>query len=391
MSSYVAARYISSRAVSVVCCIQQGSEGKMCRSVAVLLSLAVLALWVTSSIEDCSCLEPTLCQPLPATKRYPVQLFAFHGGSNEWKHYDWSKITTIITGGAYDQELLCHAHARNARVVTEEAIGKFDLSDHREQNWITNKLHTIQQRYLDGIHLRFDSVLDATFSAKLPNLIHEIKIRFKQSMPGCQISFNAPWNCNTSTTVCSDLVSASKYADYVHVTSYDVQVHMWTDCFAKANAPYHQIRTGISSYIEQGVNSKKIILTVPWFGYDYTCNHFIEAGRCEIEKVAFEGAPCSGVKASGIPYKQIMKLLLKSMSGRIWDDDLKAPYFVYKKEKAFHEVWYDDPESISLRTTFLKKFKLGGIGMLNADFANYSSDPIVAMKTEEMWNALCPP
>ncbi|XP_032883736.1 di-N-acetylchitobiase-like [Amblyraja radiata] len=185
--------------------------------------------------------------------------------------------------------------------------------------------------------------------------------------------------------------AASKYVDYVHVTSFDVQKHMWTDCFAKANAPYHQIQTGIFTYIKKGLRPKKIILIVPWFGYDHTCNHFIEAGRCEIHKIAFEGAPCSNVGATRIPYKDIMQLLPKSISGRIWDDDLKAPFFVYKNAQTFHEVWYDDPESISLRTTFLKKFKLGGIGMWNAEFANYNSDPIAAMKTEEIWNALCPP
>ncbi|XP_055497252.1 di-N-acetylchitobiase-like [Leucoraja erinacea] len=92
-----------------------------------------------------------------------------------------------------------------------------------------------------------------------------------------------------------------------------------------------------------------------------------------------------------MPYNDIMQLLPKSISGRIWDDDLKAPFFVYKNGTTFHEVWYDDPESISWRTTFLKKFKLGGIGIWKADFANYSSDLIAAMKTEEMWNALCPP
>ncbi|XP_055497246.1 di-N-acetylchitobiase-like isoform X2 [Leucoraja erinacea] len=206
-----------------------------------------------------------------------------------------------------------------------------------------------------------------------------------------KISFYAPWNCNTSTTVCSNLVSASKYAHYVHVTSFDVQKHMWTDCFAKANAPYHQAQTGIFSYIKNGINSKKIILIVPWFGHDYTCIRLIEAGRCEIQKIAFEGAPCSNVGVTNIPYKDILQLLPKSMTGRIWDDDLKASYFVYKIGKVFHDVWYDDPESISLRTTFLKKFKLGGIAMWNAEFVDYSSDPIAAMKTEEMWNALCPP
>ncbi|XP_055497248.1 di-N-acetylchitobiase-like [Leucoraja erinacea] len=162
----------------------------MCTSVAGLLSLAVLALWVTSSscIENCHCLEPTHCRHLSARRRYPVQLFAFHSGVGIWKHYDWSKITTIVTSGLYDPDLMCHAHAHKARVVTEEPIGKNELVDiHLRSSWISNKLHKTRERYLDGIHLRFGTVLDATVSAKLPSLIKDIKTRFTRSIPGSQV------------------------------------------------------------------------------------------------------------------------------------------------------------------------------------------------------------
>ncbi|XP_055497255.1 di-N-acetylchitobiase-like [Leucoraja erinacea] len=267
-----------------------------------------------------------------------------------------------------------------------EQIHKNEIVDIRlRSSWINKTLDVIQKNYCDGVHLRFGSVHDTSFIIDLPLLFEEIKTRFTQRIPGSQISFYAPWNCKTGNTICSAIVSASKYADHVHVTSFNVQKHMLLGCFAKANAPYHQTLTGISHYIDKGVNSRKIILTLPWFGYDYTCNRFIEAGGCEIS------APCGSINAPRMPYHNIMNLLPKSMSGRIWDDDYKAPFFVYKKDKVFHEVWYDDPESISWKTTFLKKFKLGGIGIWKVDFANYSSDPITAMKTEEMWNALCPP
>ncbi|XP_078264009.1 di-N-acetylchitobiase-like [Rhinoraja longicauda] len=366
----------------------------MCRSVAGLLSLAVLALCVTSisCIEDCPCKDVSLCRPLTAKIRYPVELVVFHGGGTEWKRYDWSKITTVITSGIFDHKLLCHAHAHKARVIAEGAIGLGELFDINVRTaWASAKLHSVQERYLDGINLRFASALKAEVSAKVPGLIEEITAMFKKKIPGSQVSMNVPWMCNHSSALCSDIISAAKFVDHMYVISFDVQRHTWMDCFAKANAPYHQTLTGITSYIKKGVNSQKMILVVPWFGLDYTCIRFIEAGRCVLRSMPLEEATCSNIRASRIRYKDVMKLLPKSITGRIWDDDQKAPFFVYKIGQVFHEVWYDDPESISLRSTFLKKFKLGGIGMLNAEFASYERDPVATMQTEEMWNALCPP
>jgi hypothetical protein len=73
----------------------------------------------TNDDPHCICDDKSLCRAL--TSPLPTkEVFAFQVNANNWKHYDWSTLTTIAL---FDQdllllpELLCYAHARNVRLV----------------------------------------------------------------------------------------------------------------------------------------------------------------------------------------------------------------------------------------------------------------------------------
>ena len=50
------------------------------------------------------------------------QVFVFDVGHKTWKYYDWSQITTVVLFSNYDPELMCHAHAKGARVVLKGKV-----------------------------------------------------------------------------------------------------------------------------------------------------------------------------------------------------------------------------------------------------------------------------
>ncbi|XP_043541997.1 di-N-acetylchitobiase-like [Chiloscyllium plagiosum] len=189
---------------------------------------------------------------------------------------------------------------------------------------------------------------------------------------------------------CYDFAEIANACDLLMVTSFDVQSLMMDECFAKANAPYFEVFTGLLNYIRLGIDSRKLIMGVPWFGYDYLCEQFFEPGRCYVTIPPLGVGMCGSLTAKVVPYKDIIQQLPNSITGRYWDDNHKAPYYVYKEGEKYHEVWYDDPESISLKSSILKKLKLRGISMSAGNYLNYSTDPLAAMQTEQMWNALCP-
>ncbi|XP_055498438.1 di-N-acetylchitobiase-like [Leucoraja erinacea] len=135
-------------------------------------------------------------------------------------------------------------------------------------------------------------------------------------------------------------------------------------CVATSSSSYQHVLTGLSDYVKLGVDSRKLVMGVPWYGYDYTCRRIFKDGMCELE-TGFHEDPCSYPVARRIPYKEVLQRLLRSLTGRLWNDEHRVPYFSYLDGKTYHQVWYDDPESISMKSTFLKKLKLGGIGVTN--------------------------
>ncbi|XP_072429423.1 di-N-acetylchitobiase-like [Chiloscyllium punctatum] len=357
----------------------------------VVLVLGICPSSGAGSLTRCPCPSLNLCHPLPADHQHQVEVVVFDSGGMDWKHYDWSTVTTIVAFGKYDRELLCHAHANNVRVVLKATISQQNLINRKKRaNWIKNKVLLARKHFMDGINLEMWDVLkpgSENYHA-LPHLVQETAHIFHREIPGSQVTFNVPWSPHCKLGRCFDYTAIANACDFLFVMSFDIERRTLGDCLAKPNAPYNKTLAGLSAYINLGIDSKKLIMGVPWYGYDYTCQRFLEAGRCDLTVSHFSKSSCSFRASRWIPYKEIMRHLPKSLSGRYWDDDHKAPYYIYMVNNTHHEVWYDDPDSISLKSSIVKKLKLRGIGVWIGNFLNYGANPTATAQTKEMWHAL---
>ncbi|XP_067846976.1 di-N-acetylchitobiase-like [Heptranchias perlo] len=368
-------------------------------SLELVQALVVLVLWVCSgSGTGCPCSDRALCEPV--TVEHEFEVFVFDVGGKDWKYYDWFKVTTIAAFGPYDPELLCYAHANQVRVVLR--AGMLEGTIYPECHWVgegqMNHLIIIWKPPTGSVTVQ---------------------------MATNWVTFNVPWSPDCIDGRCYDFLRIANSSDFLFVMSYDMQSQMWDNCFAKANAPYYQTLSGYSAYINLGIDSRKLVLGVPWYGYDYPCTQFFETGRCVLEKIPFRGAPCSNAAGRQVPYKEIVQHVHKSITGRYWDDEQKVPSYIYMIDlellllrsrylcgraaenrvcarkwsfcrwsgdgvgealrklpavavnNTFHEVWYDDPQSISIKSAIMKKLRLRGIGMWNGNMLNYSDDHFI--------------
>ncbi|XP_038649359.1 di-N-acetylchitobiase-like [Scyliorhinus canicula] len=367
-------------------------------SLALAQFVAVMVMWIggafgVSPINFCQCSKRSLCQPLPADHQFPVEVFIFDHEGMDWKHYDWTKVTTIVVDVVPPFPLLCYAHGQGVRVVIKENIQKSELTDSSQRKaWIRAQVHTAATNFLDGINLNFMDMLKngSENLSELLNLLQETTESFHREIPGSQVSLDVPWSPHCIDGNCFQYVEISNLCDFFFVISFDIWTQKWDDCFAKPQSAYHKAYTGLSGYIDMGVDSKKLILGVSWYGSEYHCKRFIEPGRCEVAESPFRGGRCSYHVVHPIAYKEVMEQLPKSFTGRYWDDNYKVPFYVYKENAMYHEVWYEDPESLSLKSSIMRKLKLGGIGVWFGNNLNYSVNPMAAMQTEGMWNSLCP-
>nr|XP_001107057.2 di-N-acetylchitobiase [Macaca mulatta] len=361
------------------------------RGIRGLALLALMALSLAAGT-DCPCPEPELCRPIHHHPDFEV--FVFDVGQKTWKSYDWSQITTVATFGKYDSELMCYAHSKGARVVLKGDVSLKDIIDPASRaSWIAQKVNLAKTQYMDGINIDIEqevNCLSPEYDA-LTALVKETTDTFHREIEGSQVTFDVAWSPKNIDRRCYNYTGIADACDFLFVMSYDEQSQIWSECIAAANAPYNQTLTGYNDYIKMSINPKKLVMGVPWYGYDYTCLNLSEDHVCTIAKVPFRGAPCSDAAGRQVPYKMIMKQINSSISGNQWDKDQQAPYYNYKDPAGhFHQVWYDNPQSISLKATYIQNYGLRGIGMWNANCLDYSGDTVAKQQTEEMWEVLKP-
>ncbi|XP_066504350.1 di-N-acetylchitobiase [Hoplias malabaricus] len=359
-----------------------------------LLLLIVLSacLSAAGSVPACPCAEEQLCQPVQHERE--LEVFVFDVGGKAWKSYDWSKVTTVAAFGKYDAELMCYAHSKGARLVLKGDVPLPDMVDETNRTtWIKEKVNLAKSQFMDGINIDIEQAVDKSspeYSA-LTALVKETTDMFHKEIPGSQVSFDVAWSPKCIDKRCYDYTAIADACDLLFVMSYDEQSQIWGDCIAMANSPFNQTLAAYDQYIEMKIDPKKLVMGVPWYGYDYVCLNFSQEGVCTIPKVPFRGAPCSDASGKQIPYSIMMKQINSSTSGRLWDEIQQAPYYNYKdKDGKIHQVWYDDPESISLKAAYVGEKGLRGIGMWNGNLLDYSNDPVAKQQSADMWNALVP-
>jgi spore germination protein YaaH len=105
-------------------------------------------------------------------------------------------------------------------------------------------------------------------------------------------------------------------------------------------------------------DKNQIILGLPFYGYDYSTNS---------NKL--------GAKITGEQPIHIEDAINNSeIYGRIWDLDSNTPWYYYKSGDTWHQVWYDDDESLRLKYQYAKSENLGGVGFWALGYErNYSN------------------
>ncbi|XP_025071548.1 di-N-acetylchitobiase-like isoform X2 [Alligator sinensis] len=289
---------------------------------------------------------------------------------------------------------MCYAHAKGARVVLKGDVPvKNMLEPAARELWITQQVELAKKQYMDGINIDIEQAVSRSSPEydALTDLVKETTDAFHSAIPGSQVTFDVAWSPECIDQRCYNYIGLANACDFVFVMSYDEQSQTWGECIARPNAPYNKTVSGYEDYINMGIDPKKLVMGVPWYGYDYTCLNLSEDHICSIKPVPFHGAPCSDAAGRQVPYRIIMDQVTSSISGSQWDAEQEAPYYEYKDALGhFHQVWYDDPWSISLKAAYAQERGLRGIGMWNGDCLNYSRTPVAEQQTEAMWQALIP-
>ncbi|XP_001627848.2 di-N-acetylchitobiase [Nematostella vectensis] len=348
----------------------------------------------------CPCKEESLCEPI--TRPPGKECLVWTTTPNVWRKtdfnapgYNWSKITTIGMFREWDDELFCTAHSKGVRVVLVSGFPVEKLSNSQvRKDWIKNKTTEAKENFADGINIDIEGPIEKGSKevTLLTKLVNNVAKAFRKEFKHTQISFDAAWSPDCIDGRCYDLKAIVDIVDFMVIMAYDQQSQIKEGpCIAKANSPYSQTLEGVQQYLKLNISSNKLVLGLPWYGYDYPCEEIDEKNDiCFIKKVPFRGVNCSDAAGTQIPYATVNDLLMtRTDTGRKWSLKSLSPYFWYSDHVGNpHQVWYDDPSSLTFKYRIANMLDLKGVAIWNADLLDYSGLMRANVQTQDMWNKL---
>jgi len=215
---------------------------------------------------------------------------------------------------------------------------------------------------------------------------------FHSAIPGSQVSVDVAWSPNNIDGRYYDIPGMANASDLLFVMAYDERSQIFDQCIASANSPVALDNLGLTQFLDLGISKDKLILGLPWYGYDYLCLNMTDPKSpfCPIKLVPFRGVNCSDAAGTQRNYPNILRTLRNNtITGRIWESYLQTPYFnYYDSTQNVHQVWYDDPQSLITKYQLARDLGIIGVGFWNLDALDYSNDPQAQADTKAMWDAV---
>lgn len=363
------------------------------------LIVGALSLLFAEATAGCPCADPALCNQITTGPRKEVFGFSVTGGKY-WEHgYDWSQLTTIAW--VKDPQVMCKAHAMGARAVLNTGGNWKQLFTNASARleWINKLVQTAVDNHLDGANFDYEDpiAIDSDTREQYKTLIAETTAAFHTAIPGSQVTMDAAWSPDNIDGRNYDWVGISEACDFMFVMAYDTRSQIFGRCIASANTPAEVARHGIERFLELGIPANKLVLGLPWYGYDYPCANTTDptVQYCPIEAVPFRNITCSDAAGKELNYANVRQILASPIAttARQWDPTLRSPYFNYRNATTgkIHQMWYDDPESLSIKYGIAKDMGLRGVGFWHLDALDYDgsvSGSVGIREAKEMWNAV---
>jgi len=312
-------------------------------------------------------------------------LFAFQYEKTQWEFFDWSLVTTLAVFGRFDPQMVCTAHANNARVVFGTGLSVTQLRNlSATSEWIISNYQRLVDTFADGINIDIEDPLQQEDAYLLTELVQNVSSYIHAKLPYSQVTFDVAWSPNCIDQRCYDYAAIARATDFVIIMDYDMRSQIFGPCIASANSPPNLLQQGVANFTKLGIPTSKLVMGVPWYGYDYPCKS-VNGQICDIPPITWRGVNCSDAAGTERAYSAIKELLANSTTGYQWDPVLQSPWFNYMSGSSVHQVWFDDARSLLVKTALAKQLQLRGVSMWTGDFVDYIGDP---QSAESFWDAM---
>ncbi len=252
------------------------------------------------------------------------------------------------------------------KCFNQDNIVKLSTNPQAQENFINNAIYLMSSRGMDGINLDFEyigepdkKVIDG-FSLLVGNLNKEMKRKYPNSL--LTISTFAT---SASTTTLHDIPILAGNSDGLVIMGYDFATPKSAQ--AGAVAPIdglgYSLTGSINSYLDKA-DPQKIILAVPYYGYDWPVSRIDKNGP-----VTGDG---SEVKV--YTYAEIVDTTRKTKIN--WDESAQTPWYSYTDPttKLGRVVHFENTRSLAAKYDLINQKNLKGVGIWALGFDGRNND-----------------
>jgi len=253
-------------------------------------------------------------------------------------------------------KIYLEAHPRGVRMhMTYTMFGSSSVSvflqNHEARiNAVKNIMQNVRDYDLDGVNIDFEystsSVKDSftLFLSLLAESLHKSAEGRKElyiAMPAV-VSWYPGYN----------YLALSNLSDGLFIMTYDYHYSGSSNTgpvsptYNSTFWGYYAVNTSICDYLNAGVSREKMVMGLPYYGYDWPCEGddpnsvTTGSGSAVVYKNAFENAVSHGYK---------------------WDSNSSTPFYSYYQTE-WHQCFYDDSSSMFLKLNIASDSLIQGAG-----------------------------
>lgn len=235
-------------------------------------------------------------------------------------------------------------------------IESIALSDTAQKNLIDNAMYLVNSKDLKGINIDFEYVGNPTDKVRdgFTKFITDLNTEMKRQIPDSVLTIDT-YLVSGSEKDIFDIPAVAKNSDAFVIMGYDMHTPLGGAGPVAAMGGDTNIVNYVNNYLKQ-VDASKLILAVPYYGYDWPEN--VASPSADMVKI--------------LPYAEIAD---QNQSLQLsWDDVSKTPFFTYPDSGQQRIVHFDNVRSLGIKYDFINNENLKGVGIWALGYDGQNQD-----------------
>lgn len=333
----------------------------------------------------CSCSDASLCSR--NSRKFNKEVVVIAEGKSDSSTWLWHDITTVITTEEVANEdakkLMCSAHKNHANFAfIREVPTTTNTSDPLLLKWLDETSKMGRELYADYIALDMLKLLGQckADSSHIQEVLTLLKFMVEKyfTPPGAELMCIVPYKPPCYDGDCSlTQYMAEHCAAFITSPESFITCDTNPKCIAKATMPMTSLVFGVEEFIDHGITPDKLLIGIPWHGYDYTCVNYTTAmktGGNQQMTCFFDER--NSTESCNITLREKMSLVdikasypeqFKNSKSHHYHPIYRSDYINMKKGEQQHQIWYEDHDSLLDKYMYVRSMKLKGMVIWTAD------------------------